>query len=119
MVGPGDEQQGRSTLSLSIGGAGVARFPLGVEGESCDVVVVVVVVVVLPHPGDIPVCPPLDIPRWPAGRVSVRDRGTQLTLSGTTACVNGHWLKDFQEKFLFQDASRGAGMLAWGGCGEG
>ena len=117
-MGPGDEQQGRSTLSLSIGGAGVARFPLGVEGESCDVVVVVVVVV-LPHPGDIPVCPPLDIPRWPAGRVSVRDRGTQLTLSGTTACVNGHWLKDFQEKFLFQDASRGAGMLAWGGCGEG
>ena len=112
-MGPGAEQQGRSTLSLSIGGAGVARFPLGVEGESC------VVVVVLPHPGDIPVCPPLDIPRWPAGRVSVRDRGTQLTLSGTTACVNGHWLKDFQEKFLFQDASRGAGMLAWGGCGEG
>ena len=34
------------------------------------------------------------------GRVSVRDRGRQLTLSGTTACVNGHELKDSKGNFL-------------------
>ena len=100
-VAPFAARYGRLTRFLSIGGAGVGRCPQDVEGGSCPAQGVV------GPPGDSPVCPPLDIPLWPASRVSVRDRGTQLTLSGTTACVNGHELKD--SKFLF----RGGRVVAW------
>ena len=95
---------------LSIGAAGVGRCPRGGEGESCPQGVVEL-------PGDSPVSPPLDIPLWPASRVSVRDRGTQLTLSGTAACVNGHELRDFKEQILFLWGGERGGCLKGGGGG--